>query len=93
MTSKRRTITPRGVAGILARGIRANFAPENWVSETDKLVEFLLDLAMARGSEEEIGSAQSWFNSNRDVAKSDAEWLDAIASDLASTTVTQDPGK
>lgn len=88
MTSNRKTLTPRGVAGILVRGIRANFAPENWISETDKLVDLLLDLAMARGSDGELASGQ-----RAKSAKNDAEWLDAIANDLADTTLTQKPGK
>ena len=88
MTSKRRTLTPRGVAGILARGIRANFAPENWVSETDKLVELLLDLTMARSAEGELANGHCEAS-----AKHDADWLDAIAGDLADTTLTQKPGK
>jgi len=88
MVSKRRTLTPRGIAGILARGIRANFAPENWISETDKLVELLLDLAMARGSEGELANGRS-----EELAKNDAEWLDAIAGDLADTTLSKAPRK
>jgi hypothetical protein len=81
MTSKRKTLTPQGVARILARGIRANFAPENWISETGNLADLLLDLAMARDAEGELAKGQEDLK-----AKHDAAWLDAIVGELANTT-------
>lgn len=88
MTSKRNTLTPAGVARILARGIRANFAPEHWISETDQLADLLLDMAMSRSSEGELAKGQEELK-----AKHDAAWLDAIAGELAATTIKQEPHK
>jgi hypothetical protein len=84
----RRTLTPRGVAGILARGIRANFAPKHWIEETDKLADLLLDMAMARSAEGELATGQREL-----AAKDDADWLDAIAGHLADTTMKPETRK
>ena len=86
MTSARRTLTPQGVARILARGIRANFAPEHWIAETDNLADLLLDLAMSRSAEGELANGEC-----ERTAKSDADWLDAIAGELAAATVKPQP--
>jgi hypothetical protein len=93
MTQQHRTLTPHGIAGILARGIRANFAPEHWMAETDRLVDFLLDLAMARDTEGLTGSTPVPSRCDRERAKRDAIWLDAVAGDLASANIPQKPGR
>ena len=51
-------------------------------------LELLLDLAMARGSEGELANGRS-----EELAKNDADWLDAIAGDLADTTLSKAPRK
>ena len=74
-----RVLTPCGVARMMLRGIRANFAPGNRAVEVSRLVEYLQDLAMSRGMDAEL---------SRDTAVSacqaqaDAEWLDTIAAEL-----------
>jgi hypothetical protein len=69
-------LTPVGVARILIRGIRANFAPDSQEAETEKMVELFHDMAMARDADGETGPDR--------LAASDAIWLDAIAGELES---------
>ena len=75
---KTTTLTATGIARVLARGIKANFAPENQRAEIDRLVEYLQDLAMSRGMHAEM--AETWGDRQR--AENDADILDAIASEL-----------
>jgi selenocysteine lyase/cysteine desulfurase len=51
---KTTTLTATGIARVLARGIKANFAPDNQRAEIDRLVEYLQDLAMSRGMHAEM---------------------------------------
>ena len=71
-------LTTTGIARVLARGIRANFAPENQQAEIQRMVEYLQDLAMSRGMAAELAEADG----ERRLADSDADFLDAIASEL-----------
>ena len=74
-------LTTTGIARVLARGIRANYAPENQHSEIERLVEYLQDLAMSRGMHAE------WIDGTRErqQAENDADLLDAIACELETT--------
>ena len=78
---KTKTLTMTGIARVLARGIKANFNPENQRAEIDRLVEYLQDLAMSRGMNAEM--ADAWGERQR--AENDADLLDAIASELEAT--------
>jgi hypothetical protein len=78
-TMKNRVLTPRGVARMMLRGIRANFAPFNHPAETARLVEYLQDLARSRGMDSELPSTSA---ASADQAHVDAEWLDTIAAEL-----------
>ena len=71
-------LTTTGVARVLARGIKANFNPESQQAEIGRLVEYLQDLAMSRGMHAEMAAA--WGERQR--AKTDADILDAIATEL-----------
>ena len=42
-------LTPRGVARVLFRGLRANFAPEHQAAETNRLGDYLQDLGHVPG--------------------------------------------
>jgi hypothetical protein len=75
---KTTTLTATGIARVLARGIKANFAPENQRAEIDRLVEYLQDLAMSRGMHAEM--AEAWGDRQR--AENDADILDRIATEL-----------
>ena len=44
-------LTPIGVARVLVRGTKANFSPEDWGDEVEKLVNYLEALSMAREDE------------------------------------------
>ena len=74
-------LTTTGVARVLARGIKANFNPESQRAETQRLVEYLQDLAMSRGMHAEMAVARG----ERQQADNDADVLDAIASELGAT--------
>ena len=74
-------LTTTGVARVLARGIKANFNPESQRAETQRLVEYLQDLAMSRGIHAEM--AQAWGDRQR--ANNDADILDSIATELEAT--------
>ena len=78
---KTKTLTPTGIARVLARGIKDNFNPESQRAETQRLVEYLQDLAMSRGMRAEM--AEAWGDRQR--AENDAELLDAIACELDAT--------
>jgi hypothetical protein len=77
--TKHRTLTPYGVAKLILRGIRANFAPDNQNAEVERFVEYLQDLAMSRGMHSELADVAA---SSAKQAREDAEWLDAIACEL-----------
>lgn len=73
------TLTPCGVAGLLARAVRANFAPEHQQAEVEHLVEYLQDLGVSRANEGELPNSPSMSIAQ---ARRDAAWLDAIAGEL-----------
>ncbi len=74
-------LTTTGIARVLARGIRANYAPENQQAEIERLVEYLQDLAMSRGMHAELIDGTR----ERQQAENDADLLDAIACELETT--------
>jgi len=76
-------LTPRGFARLLMRGIQASFAPEHQQTEAERLVEYLQDLVVSRATEAELPDATVASISQ---ARRDAQWLDAIAGDLAALT-------
>ena len=78
-TTRHRTLTPRGIARLMARGIRANFAPEHQPAEIERLVEYLQDLAMSRGMDSELPNVAA---ASAKQAAEDAGWLDAMAGEL-----------
>lgn len=78
---KTKTLTTTGIARILARGIKANFTPENQRAEIERLVEYLQDLAMSRGMHAELMDSTP----ERQRAENDADLLNAIASELEAT--------
>jgi hypothetical protein len=76
--------TPRGFAKLLARGIRANFAPENQKAEIDKLAELFHDMAMSRDM---YGGLPQCNSLEARLAISDAAWLESIAGELEELAV------
>jgi hypothetical protein len=78
-TKQNHNATPRGFAKLLARGIRANFAPENQKAEIDQLAEFFHDMAMSRDMD---GGLPQCNPLEARLATSDAAWLEAIAGEL-----------
>ena len=74
-------LTMTGVARVLARGIKANFNPESQRAETQRLVEYLQDLAMSLGTHAELAAPRGKCQQ----AEDDADLLDAIASELDAT--------
>ncbi len=74
-----RTLTVHGVAQVLFRGIRANFAPEHQAAEAERLVEYLQDLAMSRAADAELPGCSM---ADARQAERDADWLDKVASEL-----------
>ena len=76
---KNNALTPCGVARLMARAIPANFAPTHQQLELERLVEYMQDLAVSRANEAELPNSTSAFAQQ---ARRDAEWLDAIASEL-----------
>jgi hypothetical protein len=74
-------LTTRGIARVLARGIKANFNPESQRAEIERLVEYLQDLATSRGMHAELIQSRG----ERQQAENDADILDAIASELEAT--------
>ena len=78
---KTTTLTATGIARVLARGIKANYAPENQQAEIERLVEYLQDLAMSRGMHAELMDSTR----ERQRAENDADLLDAIACELDTT--------
>ncbi len=79
MNTKNLTVT--GIARMLARGIRANYAPENQQAEIERLVEYLQDLAMSRGVDVELSQTRQ----DQRRAENDGNLLDAIACELEAT--------
>ena len=74
-------LTTSGIARVLARGIKANFNPESQRAETQRLIEYLQDLAASRGMHAEMATA--W--GERQQADNDADILDSIANELEAT--------
>ena len=72
-----RTLTARGFARLLERGIRANFIPERQNAELLRLTELISDLAMSRENEAEILPG-----ANQRQAHEEAVWLGAVAAEL-----------
>jgi hypothetical protein len=73
------TLTPRGVARLLVRGIRASFAPPHQQAEMERLAEYLQDLAVSRANDTEL-PGQTRDATSR--AQGDANWLDALAIEI-----------
>lgn len=76
---RHKTLPPRGIAGVMVRGILANFAPDNQQAEVERLIEYLQDLAMSRGMEAELPNTST---TSANQAHEDATWFDAIAGEL-----------
>jgi hypothetical protein len=73
-TGRPHTMTPRGVAALLVRGIRASFAPEKQEAEIERLAEYLRDMVFAQTMHDSQDGPAS-----RKQTERDAEWLNAIA--------------
>jgi hypothetical protein len=71
--------TPRGFARMLARGIRANFAPDCQEAEIVQWAELFHDMAMSRSGDAEIGRGNPI---EIRMATSDAAWLEEIADEF-----------
>jgi hypothetical protein len=69
-----RSLSASAVAGIIRRGVSANFAPENREAELRKLSELFSDFAMSRQGEAELARGNDRLN-----ALKDALWLDSVA--------------
>jgi hypothetical protein len=78
---KTKRLTTTGIARILARGIKANFNPENQHAEIARLAEYLQDLAMSRAMEAELTQGRGECQR----AEDDADFLDDLASELEAT--------
>ena len=78
------TLTPRGVARLLVRGIRASVAPPHQQVEVERLVEYLQDLAVSRANEAEL-PGQTTDATGR--AQGDAAWLDTLATELEAASL------
>lgn len=75
---RRRALTATGIAHLIKRGIRANFAPETQDAELRRFAELFADMAMSRATDAEL----SELVGEAKKASEDAHWLDAIASEL-----------
>ena len=75
---RHRTLTATGIARMIERGIRANFAPETQDTELRRLAEFFTDMAMSRATDAEV----SELAGEAEKASEDARWLDAIGCEL-----------
>ena len=64
---------------MLARGITANYAPENKQAEVERLAELFEDMAMSRNADAEFASCSE---ADKARAANDAEWLSDIATAL-----------
>jgi hypothetical protein len=78
---KTKRLTTTGIARILARGIKANFNPDNQQTEIARVVEYLQDLAMSRAMEAELTQGRG----ERQRAEGNADFLDDLASELEAT--------
>jgi len=76
--TRSQTLTAAGVARLIKRGIRANFAPENQNGEIARFAELFTDMAMSR----EMDTERTYLKGERVRAEQDARWLDAIADEL-----------
>ncbi len=76
--TRARTLTARGLARLIERGIRANFTPENQDAEIRRLAELFEELAMSRAMDAELPNPSS----RQRQASQDADWLGAIAGEL-----------
>ena len=75
---RHRTLTATGIARLIQRGIRANFAPEYQEAEIGRLAELFADMAMSRATDAEV----SELAGEAEKASEDARWLDAISGQL-----------
>ena len=75
---RHRTLTATGIARLIERGVRANFAPENQEAEIGRLAELFADMAMSRATDAELAGLANEIKK----ASEDAHWLDAIACEL-----------
>ena len=82
MRPPRRQLNATGFARMLARGIRANFAPECQDAKIEEFAELFRDMAMS--CEMDAECSHSTNDSQR--AHHDAIWLDHIADELDSQT-------
>ena len=76
-----KNLTVAGIARMLARGIRANYAPDNQQAEIERLVEYLQNLAMSRAMDADLTENQH----DQRRAENDGNLLDAIACELEET--------
>lgn len=76
--TRHRTLTASGIARMIERGIRANFAPENQEAEIGRLAELFADMAMSRATDAELAE----LTGEATKASEDAHRLDAIACEL-----------
>ena len=79
ITTRHNTMTARGFARLLARGIEASYTPEAKPAEIQRLVEYLQDMAVSRSIYADL---PGYGSVDRKQAEQDAEWLDAIACHL-----------
>ena len=77
--TRRNTLTPHGIARLLAQGIQASFAPQHQQAEVERLVEYLQDLAVSRANDGELPGCPLTSVAQ---AKRDADWLEAMADEL-----------
>lgn len=75
---RHRTLTATGIAHLIQRGIRANFAPESQDTELRRFAELFTDMAMSRATDGEL----SELTGEARKASEDARWLDTIACEL-----------
>ncbi len=75
---RHRTLTADGIAHMIERGIRANFAPETQDAELRRFAEIFTDMAMSRATDGEL----SELTGEAGKASEDARWLDTIACEL-----------
>jgi hypothetical protein len=81
---RQNALTACGVARLLVRAIRANYAPPHQQAEMERLVEYLQDLAVSRANEAEL-PGQTTDATGR--AQGDAAWLDTLATELEAASL------
>ena len=75
---RRRTLTATGIAQLIQRGIRTNFAPENQDAELRRFADLFTDMATSRATDGELSELMGEARK----ASEDARWLDTIACEL-----------